>query len=47
MMMNHILYSNGSDYGEIDLDFSFSSYQEVYSARLDDAKFEVGSVYAY
>ena len=44
---SHILYSNGSDYGEIDLDFSFSSYEEVYSVRIDDAECEVDSVYAY
>ena len=44
---SHMLYSNGSDYGEIDLDFSFSSYQEVYSVRLYDAECEVDSVYAY
>ena len=44
---SHTLYSNGSDYGEIDLDFSFSSYEEVYSVRIDDAECEVDSVYAY
>ena len=43
----YTLYSKGSDYGEIDLDFNCSSYEEVYSVRIDDSECEINSVYGY
>ena len=44
---NHSLYSNSSDYGSIDLDFSFSSYQEVYEVEVDSVDCEISSVELY
>ena len=44
---SHTLYSGGSETGEIELDFYFSSYQKVYSVRIDDAECEIDSVYSF
>ena len=41
---SHSLYANGSDYGSIDIDFSFSSYKEVYSVKLESVECELSSV---
>lgn len=44
---SHTLYSSGSETGEIELDFDFSYYEQVYSVRIDDAECEIDSVYSY
>ena len=36
-----------SDDGEIDLEFYFSSYNEVYSVSIYDAECEIDSAYSY
>lgn len=41
---SHSLYAGGSDYNTIEVDFSFSSYKEVYSVELDSAECEIESV---
>jgi hypothetical protein len=41
---SHNLYANGSDYGSIDIDFSFSSYKEVYSVELRSVECEISSM---
>ena len=43
---SHTLYSSGSETGEIELDFDFSYYEQVYSVRIDDAECEIDSFIA-
>ena len=40
---SHTLYSHGSDYGSMEIDFSFSSFQKVYNIEIDSVKCEVVS----
>jgi len=44
---DHSLYYFGSDSGDMSFDFSFRSYEEVYSVKIDSAECEINSVYKY
>ncbi len=44
---NHSLYSNNSDSGDMSFDFSFSSYEEVTSVKIDSVECEIDDVYQY
>ena len=44
---NYSLYAHGSDSETMNFNFSFSSYQEIISAKISSAECEVESVYLY
>jgi len=41
---SHTLYANGSDYSSVDIDFSFSMYQQVYRVELESVECEIDSL---
>ena len=41
MTMNLIHFTQWSETGEIELDFDFSYYEQVYSVRIDDAECDI------
>ncbi|WP_432472088.1 SH3 domain-containing protein [Amphritea sp. HPY] len=44
---NHSLYSYGSESGDMDLEFTFSSFREVIQVKVDGVECEISSVYHY
>lgn len=44
---NHTLYSYGSESGDMDFGFTFSSYKEVVNVTIDGVDCEISSVYKY